>query len=145
MTNKKKKSPKQQEPSEDIPMADNKDIMIIIGIRMKCLPLKENEYGHNHFLDVVDITPLQQLTDLRSTLKMSIWDYNHIFYLKSQWCLQIRELQNEHVFKKDAPYIMDLTFGKYDFQKGGEQITGYSISEINNFLKLIVYREKGLS
>ena len=26
---------------------------------------------------------------------------------------------------------MDLTFSKYDFQKGGEQITGYSISEIN--------------
>ena len=26
---------------------------------------------------------------------------------------------------------MDLTFSKYDFQKGGEQITGYSISEIH--------------
>ena len=26
---------------------------------------------------------------------------------------------------------MDLTFSKYDFQKGGEHITGYSISEIN--------------
>ena len=25
---------------------------------------------------------------------------------------------------------MDLTFSKYDFEKGGEQITGYSISEI---------------
>ena len=24
---------------------------------------------------------------------------------------------------------MDLTFSKYDFQKNGEQITGYSISE----------------
>ena len=39
---KKKKSPKQQ-PSEDIPMADNKDIMAITGVKMKYLSLKENE------------------------------------------------------------------------------------------------------
>ena len=52
---KKNRSPKQQ-PTEDIPMADNKD---------KNLSLKENEYGHNHFFDVIDITPLQQLIDLR--------------------------------------------------------------------------------
>ena len=32
---KKKKSTKQQPPSEDIPMADNKDIMAITGIKMK--------------------------------------------------------------------------------------------------------------
>ena len=36
-------------------------------------------------------------------------------------------------FKQDVPYIMDLTFSKYDFEKKGEQITGYSISEINKF------------
>ena len=29
---------------------------------------------------------------------------------------------------------MDITFRKYDFQKNGEQITGYSISEINKFI-----------
>ena len=33
---KKEKSPKQQ-PTEDIPMADNKDIMVITGVKMKCL------------------------------------------------------------------------------------------------------------
>ena len=33
--------------------------------------------------------------------------------------------------EKDVPYIMDFTFSKYDFEKKGEQITGYSISEIN--------------
>ena len=32
---------------------------------------------------------------------------------------------------------MDLTFSKYDFQKNGDQITGYSISEINE--NLLVY------
>ena len=37
MANKKKKSPKQQQPSEDIPMADNKDIMVITGVKMKYL------------------------------------------------------------------------------------------------------------
>ena len=74
---KKKKSPKQ--PSE-IEMADNKDIMVIIGIKMKYLSLKKNEYGHNNFFNVFDITPLQQLIELRKSLKMPIWDYNDKFY-----------------------------------------------------------------
>ena len=35
---------------------------------------------------------------------------------------------------------MDLTFTKYDVQKGGEQITGYSTSEINkNILNTNIY------
>ena len=29
------------------------------------------------------------------------------------------------------PYIMDFTFSKYDFEKSGEHIKGYTISEIN--------------
>ena len=47
---KKKKSPKQQQqqPTEEIQMA-GKDIMIITGVKVKYLSLKENEYGHNHF------------------------------------------------------------------------------------------------
>ena len=61
---------------------------------------------------------------------MPIWDYNDKFYLKING-LRIRELPGEHVFQKDVPYIMDLTFSKYDFQKNGEQIIGYSISETN--------------
>ena len=74
---KKKKSPKQ--PSE-IEMAGNKDIMVIIGTKMKYLSLKKNEYGHNIFFNVFDITPLQQLIELRKSLKMPIWDYNDKFY-----------------------------------------------------------------
>ena len=59
---KKKKSPKQQQqPTEEIKMADNKDIMVITGIKMKYLSLKENEYGHNHFFNVLGTTPLQDL------------------------------------------------------------------------------------
>ena len=123
---KKKKSPKQQPSS--IPMANN-DIMAITGIKMKYLSLKENEYGHNHFFNVLDITPLQNLIELRKTLKMPIWDYNDKFYFKIN-DIKIKELP-EIEFKKDVPYIMDITFKKYDFEKNGEQITGYSISEIN--------------
>ena len=66
MTRNKKKSPKQQ-PTEEIQMASN-DIMAITGIKMKYLSLKENEYGHNHFFNVLDITPLQQLIELRKSL-----------------------------------------------------------------------------
>ena len=87
---------------------------------MKRLSLKENGYGHNHFFNVLDITPLQDLIELRKSLKMPIWDYNDKFYLKTN-DVKIRELLgNEHAFQKDVPYIMELTFSKYDFQKNGE-------------------------
>ena len=57
MTRNKKKSPKQQ-PTEEAQVANN-DIMAITGIKMKYLSLKGNEYGHNHFFNVLDTTPLQ--------------------------------------------------------------------------------------
>ena len=125
---KKKKSPKQQ-PTEDIPMADNKDIMVITGTKMKHVSLKENEYGHNNFFNVLDITPLQDLIELRTSLKMQVWDYNVKFHLKTN-DVKIRESPCEIEFNKDVPYIMDFTFSKYDFEKKGEQITGCSISEM---------------
>ena len=78
---KKKKSP-EQPPTEDIPMADDKDIMIITGVKVKYISLKENAYGHNHFFNVLDMTPLQQLIELRNSMKMLIWDYSDQFYLK---------------------------------------------------------------
>ena len=108
MTRNKEKSPKQQ-PTE-IPMANN-DIMVITGIKMNYSSLKENEYGHNHFFNVLDITPLQQLIELRKSLKMPILDYNDKFYLKTN-DIKIKELPNEHTFQKDVPYIMDITFRK---------------------------------
>ena len=52
--------------------------------------------------------------------------------------MKIKELLGEIEYKKDVPYIMDLTFSQYDFQKNGGQITGYSISEIK-FIKLYIY------
>ena len=79
---KKKKSPKQQ-PTEEIQMAGNKDIMIITCLKVKYLSLKGNEYGHNHFFNVLSIAPLQDLIELRKSLKMPIWDYNDKFYLET--------------------------------------------------------------
>ena len=83
-------------------MADNKDIMVITGVKVKYLSLKGNEYGHNHFFNVLDITPLQQLIELRKSLKMPFWDYNDKFYLKANG-LKIRELHGDRVFQKDVP------------------------------------------
>ena len=61
---------------------------------------------------------------------MQIWDDNDKFYSKING-IKIRELPCKIDFKKDVPYIMDLIFSKYDFEKNGGQITGYSIFEIN--------------
>ena len=73
---------------------------------MKYLSLKENEYGHNHFFNVLDESPLKELLELRKMLKMQIWDYNDKFDLKTNG-IKIRELSCEIGFKKDVPYIMD--------------------------------------
>ena len=61
---------------------------------------------------------------------MPIWDYNYKFYFEIN-DVKIKELPGYPTFQKDVPYIMDITFKKYDFEKNGEQITGYSIYEIN--------------
>ena len=73
-------------------------------------------------------------------MKMLIWEYNNKLYLKINDVkvkgvadmLRKDELHIGNAFKRNHTYIVDLTFGKYGFQKrNGEQITGYSISEIN--------------
>ena len=107
MTRNKKKSPTQQ-PTEEIQMASN-DITVITGIKMNYLSPRGNEYGHNHFFNVLDITALQDLAELRKCLKMPIWDCNDKFYLKTN-VIKITESPNEHTFQKDVPYIMDITF-----------------------------------
>ena len=71
-------------------------------------------------------------------MKIPIWEYNNKFYLEIN-AVKVKEAQVEHGFKKGVPYIMDLTFSKYDFQKGGEQITGCSISEIDKQYLILIY------
>ena len=59
-------------------------------------------------------------------MKTPIWEYSGKRYLK------INAVKVKYIcFEKYHPYIMDLTFSKYDVEKKGEQITSYSISEIN--------------
>ena len=60
--------------------------------------------------------------------------------------VKFEEVQFENACNNDHPYIMDLSLSKYDFQKGGEQNTGYSISEINkNSLRYFIYIKMGMS
>ena len=66
-------------------------------------------------------------------MKTPIWEYNTQFYLKIN-AVKVKEAKVENGFQKNYPYIMDLSLSKYDFQKGGEQITCYSISEIDKDL-----------
>ena len=70
---KKKKSPtQQQQPAEEIQMAGNKDIMVINGVKVRYLSLKENEYGHNHFFNVLDTTPLQDLIEIAENADLGL-------------------------------------------------------------------------
>ena len=120
---------KRQQTKENMPNIKDKEVKQIKELKLKYLSLKENEYGRNHMFAVLDETPLKELIEL-TDMKMPIWEYNDKYYLKIN-AVKINELADAIEFKKDVPYIMDLTFSKYDFEKKGEQIKGYSISEIN--------------
>ena len=134
---KKKKSPNQQPTA--IQMANNLDIKLITGIKLKYLSVKGNGYGTNHMFAVLDETPLKEFTELGKDMKMTILGYNGKYCLKIN-SVKITELPVETCFKKGNPYIIDLMFSKYDFEKKAKQITGYSISEINkNLLSYYIY------
>jgi len=118
---------KQQQNKETMPNIKDKEVKQIKGLKVKYLSLKENQYGDNHMFAIIDEKPLKELIEL-TDMKMPIWEYNDKYYLKIN-AVKVKETQVE--LQKDVPYIMDLTFTKYDFQKGNEQIKGYTISEIN--------------
>ena len=112
------------------------------GIKLKYSSEKISDYGHNHFVQVLDESPLKEIIELGKDMKMPIWEYNGKFYLKfnEKKALDYSvDLMNESDgseitqinLKKDVPYIMDFTFTRYDFEKNKEQITGYTISKIN--------------
>jgi hypothetical protein len=119
--------------------------MDITGIKLKYLSEKKNEYGTNHFFELLDEKPLKELIKLQETdkdIKIPVWEYNNKYYLKfndKRLCEYSVNRFNEDekngieeiVLKQDIPYIMDLTFKEYNFEKKGETIKGYTISEIN--------------
>ena len=119
--------------------------MDITGIKLKYLSEKKNEYGTNHFFELLDENPLKELIKIHEKdkeLKIPVWEYNEKYYLKFNDKRLDEYSVNKYnedqtngieqiIFKKDIPYIMDLTFKEYNFQKKGERIKGYRISEIN--------------
>ena len=119
--------------------------MDITGIKLKYLSEKKNEYGTNHFFELLDENPLKELIKIHEKdkeLKIPVWEYNEKYYLKFNDKRLDEYSVNKYnedqtngieqiIFKKDIPYIMDLTFKEYNFQKKGETIKGYTISEIN--------------
>ena len=117
-----------------------KEVKSIKEIKLKYVSEKENEHGTHHFFAALDENLLKESIDLGKTMNFLIWEYNVKFYMKIN-AVKVKEAQVENCFKKGVLYIMDLTFTTYGFQKGGEQITGYSISEINKiYSNTNVYR-----
>ena len=93
---------------------------------------------------LLDERQLKQINSLgASNLKMPVWEYEEKYYLKIndkkvlQYSVDQFNENNENgieqiTFTKDVPYIMDLTFYRYEFEKNKETIKGYTISKINN-------------
>ena len=134
---KQKKSPKQ--PSE-IPMAKI-DIMTITGIKMKYLSLKENEYGSNHFFNVLDLTPLQNLIELRKTLKMPVWDYNDKFYLKIN-DIKIKSYLMNIPFKKMCLILWISLLENMTFKRMESKLLVIQFLKLIKFIKLFIYTYK---
>jgi hypothetical protein len=119
--------------------------MDITGIKLKYLSEKKNEYGTNHFFELLDVKPLKDLIKLKdkdNDMKIPVWEYNEKYYLKfndkrlyeysvNKYNEDEKNGLEQIVFKQDIPYIMDLTFKEYNFKKQNETIKGYTISEIN--------------
>ena len=119
--------------------------MDITGIKLKYLSEKKNEYGKNHFFELLDENPLKELIKIHEKdkeLKIPVWEYNEKYYLKFNDKRLDEYSVNKYnedqtngieqiIFKKDIPYIMDLTFKEYNFQQKNETIKGFSISQIN--------------
>ena len=119
--------------------------MDITGIKLKYLSEKKNEYGTNHFFELLDENPLKELIKIHEKdkeLKIPVWEYNEKYYLKFNDKRLDEYSVNKYnedqtngieqiIFKKDIPYIMDLSFKEYNFQQKNETIKGFSISQIN--------------
>ena len=94
---------KQHSSGENTTNIHTKEIKQIKEIKLKYLSEKENEYGTNHFFQGLDITPLQELVESRTDMKMPSWEYNNQFYLKIN-AVKIKEAKVENGFNKNVPY-----------------------------------------
>ena len=75
------KDKKQHSSRENASNMPTKESQQVKEIKLKYLSEKQNEHGTNHFFQVLDITPLQELIEFKD-MKMFIWECNNKFYLK---------------------------------------------------------------
>ena len=93
------KNKKHHYSSENAYSMSMKEVKQVKEIKLKYLSEKENEYGTNHFFQVLDETPLQELIELGKTIRIITWQYNGKYYLKTN-AVKVKEAQVEHDFKK---------------------------------------------
>merc|ERR1711966_104203 len=106
--------------------------MEITGIKLKYLSEK-SDYGTNHFFELFDEKPLKELIEIKEKEKdmiIPIWEYNEKYYSNFNDKRLDEYSVNKYnvdqiIFKKDIPYIMDLTFKEYNLKKKGETIKGH--------------------
>ena len=90
---------------------------------------------------VLDETQLEGIFKLaEESLKMPVWKYTDKCYLKANdnkvidYAVDKSKIDGDIEvmnFTKYMPYILGLTFYRYEFEKDKEQIQGYTISRIN--------------
>ena len=125
--------------------------IIISVIKSKLLSTKGNDDGTNQLFQVLGEKQLGNIFNLaEESLNMPVWKYNDKCYLKNK-DKQITDYAVDKSkteggievinFTKDMPYILDLTFYRYELEKSNEVNKGYTIFEINNkLLNYYIYR-----
>ena len=73
---------KNTRPKSNNDKMENKEGVKAQGIKLKYSYEKKNDYGTNHFFQVLDESPLKEIIELGKDIKMPIWEYNGKFYLK---------------------------------------------------------------
>ena len=112
-------------------MASNTDIKIITGIKLKYLSVKINGYGSNRMFQVLDESTLKVLIELGKDLKNQFGNIrNGKYYLKIN-AVKIKEVQVENGFKRMFLILWIYHLVNTISKRNGEQITNYSIFEIN--------------
>ena len=79
--------------------------MLITGIKLKCLSKKQNAYGENHMLQVLDEKQMNDIFKLaEENMKIPVWKYEDKCYLK----LMKRKFINIQLISIMKPLTMEL-------------------------------------
>ena len=108
------------------------ELINIDNLKLKFINTKTNDYGTYHFFVVQNEDLLKRIVSLseKNELKLPAWKYNGTWFIK----ITDKKVSEYHdiEFKKDIVYDICLGFEKYNFEKGGETLKGYYISQIIN-------------